>query len=96
MTVTNKELLDKFKQKHADASDWVDKWVALAEGTVWKTSQDIKNTYANASFLGGNIVIFNVKGNNYRLEIKVAYKTKVVKAIWAGTHSEYDKRNKKR
>ena len=96
MTVINKELLKEFKQKHADAIGWIDKWVAFAESTVWRTPQDIKDVYSSASFLRHNSVIFNVKGNNYRLEVKVAYNTAIVKAIWAGTHPEYDKRNKTR
>ena len=96
MTVVNKELLEEFKRKYTDASDWIDTWVAFTEGSVWKTPQDIKDRYSSASFLASNIVIFNVKGNNYRLEVKVAYNTAIVKAIWAGAHPEYEKRNKKR
>ena len=94
--VINKELLDEFKQKHTDVCNWIDRWVAFVEGTTWKTPQDIKNIHSRTSFLPQNIVVFDVKGNNYRLEVKVAYRTEIVKVIWAGTHSEYDKRNRKR
>ena len=48
------------------------------------------------SFLGGNIVIFNIKGNEYRLEVIVAYRTSVVVVEWVGTHTEYDVRNRRR
>ncbi len=46
---------------------------------------------ASASFLAGNIVIFNVKGNRYRLEVRVAYNIGG-SVLWAGTHAEYTKR----
>jgi hypothetical protein len=50
-------------------------------------------TRSTASFLSGNRVIFNVKGNLYRLEVTVAYKTSTVVVTWAGSHADYDKRN---
>ena len=96
MTVINKELLVEFKQKHADAGNSIDNWVAHVESTIWRTSQDIKKIFRSASLLAKNVVIFNIKGNNYRLETKVTYNTAIVKVTWVGTHSEYDKRNKKR
>ena len=47
-------------------------------------------------FLSGGVVIFNVKGNAYRLEVTVAYRTGVVVIDWIGTHREYDERNERR
>jgi len=49
--------------------------------------------YISASFLAERIVIFNVKGNRYRLEVQVAYNSGLVIVRWAGTHAEYMKRN---
>lgn len=96
MKLVGKNILDDFIRKHTEATDWIANWVADVEGSIWITPQDIKIKYQHASFLSGNFVIFNVKGNKYRLEVKVAYKTTIVKVVWAGTHNEYDKRNKKR
>lgn len=62
----------------------------------WVTPQDIKDRYPAASFLHGNVVIFNVRGNNYRMQVNVAFKTRIVTVLWIGTHSEYDDRNRKR
>lgn len=96
MRVVGREKLQDFTEKHTDAKDWIENWLADAENATWQTSHDIKATYASASFLGANTVIFNVKGNHYRLEVNVAYKTGVVAVLWAGTHSEYDQRNARR
>jgi mRNA interferase HigB len=49
-----------------------------------------------ASFLLGNIVVFNVRGNNYRMEVQVAYKVSVITVLWIGSHAEYDERNRRR
>lgn len=62
----------------------------------WETSQRIKARYASASFLRGNVVIFNVHGNAYRLEIHVAYRNRIVTVLWLGTHRQYDERNRRR
>lgn len=92
MILAGREILDEFSLEHADARSWIDNWIADAEPTVWKTPQDIKSNYASASFLADNIVIFNVKGNRYRLEVRIAYNTGIVVVRWAGTHAEYTKR----
>lgn len=60
----------------------------------WEGLQDIKDSYVAASFLPDNLVIFNVKGNRYRLEVQIAYRTGVVVIRWIGTHAEYTKRMK--
>jgi len=96
MRVIGRDKLDAFCGKHADARKWIENWLADTEAAVWLTPQDIKNRYSSASFLAANIVIFNVKGNEYRLEVIAAYKTGVVFVDWIGTHSEYESRNKAR
>lgn len=82
--------------KHCNAEGWIDNWMADVEGSTWNTSQDIKRKYPSASFLPENTVIFNVKGNSYRLEVKVAYQNRIVNVRWVGTHQEYDRRNRGR
>ncbi len=96
MTLIGKEILDSFITSRPEVKKWINTWIGEVEGTLWTTPHDIKAKYGSASFLANNIVIFNVKGNKYRLEIKVAYKTSIVKVLWAGSHEEYDKRNRER
>jgi mRNA interferase HigB len=92
MLLVGRKKLDDFSGAHADARPWIANWIADTEAERWRTPQDIKRSYASASFLPGNVVIFNVKGNNYRLEVQVAYNTGVVVVRWIGTHAEYTKR----
>ena len=92
MRIAGRDKLDEFSGAHADDRTRIDTWKADAETAVWKTPQDIKINYASASFLAANIVIFNVKGNRYRLEVRIAYNTGIVVVRWAGTHAEYTKR----
>lgn len=57
-------------------------WYQDTKKAIWKTPDDIKKTYSNASFLEDNRVVFNIKGNDYRLIVRVKF---------IGTHKEYDK-----
>lgn len=92
MRIVGRERVDEFLQLHADARPWIENWIADVEASKWATPQDIKAHYATASFLPDRVVIFNVKGNHYRLEVQVAYNTSVIVIRWMGTHAEYSKR----
>ena len=92
MLIVGRQKLSDFVDAHADARSWIENWIADTEQAHWRTLQDIKNVYASVSFLSGNVVIFNVKGNHYRLEVQLSYNTHVVIVRWAGTHAEYTKR----
>ncbi len=94
MILIGREKLQQFIRKHSNARSWVQAWLAEVEKFKWQGPQDIKKRYANASFLSDNVVIFDVKGSNYRLEVQVAYNTGKVIVKWAGTHAEYNRRHK--
>ena len=92
MFVHGRKLLFDFQRRHADAKSVVDIWLDETEKAEWKGPADIKREYASASFLPGNRVIFNIKGNRYRLVVVVVYVHGMVKIDWIGTHAEYSKR----
>jgi len=96
MNIAGRSLLEEFCAKHTDARPWVENWLSDTEAATWMKPQDIKHRYSSVSFLPNNAVIFNVKGNDYRLEVTCAYQSHVVVVKWVGTHAEYDERNRKR
>ncbi len=93
MQLVNTPILEELKANHADARGALDAWRAEVEQAAWSTPQDIKDRHATASFLGGNRVIFNIKGNSYRLIVKVRFQNGIVMIEWGGTHAEYDKKS---
>jgi mRNA interferase HigB len=95
MRVVGREKLDAFSAKHSDARPWLENWIADAELSVWKTPHDIKQNYSSASFLSGNVVVFNVKDNRYRLEVLVAYRTSTIVVREIETHAEYSKSSRR-
>lgn len=88
-------LLSAFGAEHPDCRKWIANWVADTRATRWATSHDVKARYPSASFLQTNVVIFNVRGNEYRLVTCIAYKSGVVVIKWIGTHDQYSKRHKR-
>ncbi|HEY3077009.1 MAG TPA: type II toxin-antitoxin system HigB family toxin [Burkholderiales bacterium] len=81
MRIAGRELLGLFCDKHADVRAWIERWLADVELAAWTKPGDIRSQYASASFLADGIVIFNVKGNAYRLEVVVAYRTGIVSIL---------------
>jgi len=78
-------------ETHAEVGPAVDAWLREATVATWRTPADIKARYVNVSFLAGNRVVFNLKGNKYRLDTKIAYQTDVIFVKRIGTHAEYDR-----
>lgn len=93
MIVLGKDKLKKFYKQHADSKSALITWHKDACESSWNTTQDIKNRYRSADFLSNNRVIFNIKGNNYRLLIQVRYQNGIALILWVGTHAEYSKKN---
>ena len=87
------EALQAFCRRHADVDQQVKAWVAEAREARWLKPTDIKARYPNASFLEGDRVVFNLKGNKYRLVVRVRYEGQIVRVQKIGTHAEYDKWN---
>jgi mRNA interferase HigB len=92
MNVISLKKIKEYGKKHADSRSALVSWYHEASAADWVTPQDIKKRYCSASFIGNNLVIFNIKGNRYRLVTKVSYKYKSVLIVWIGTHAEYDKK----
>ncbi len=95
MRVIAKKYLVQFWRVHRDAEQPLKAWYDDVVNANWSSPQDIKNHYRNASFLGNNRVVFNIKGNDYRLIVAVAYRLGVFYIKFIGTHAEYDSVNAK-
>lgn len=91
MKVRGLEKIVEFYERHAQAKGALEAWHDEVKRSDWKTSHDIKKRYASADFLGGNRVVFNIKGNHFRLVVQVIYVAGTVIIDRIGTHAEYDK-----
>ena len=91
MRVIAKSTLREFWEVYADAEDALQAWYEDAERARWNFPADIRSVYPTASFLANNRVVFNIRGNHYRLIVQVHYNTEIVYIRFVGTHAQYDR-----
>ena len=85
--------LRDFWERHPQAETPLKSWHAEARRADWRTPADIKAAHRNASFLANGRVVFNIKGNDYRLVVAVRYTSTTMFIRFVGTHAEYDRIN---
>jgi mRNA interferase HigB len=90
MRIIAVSFLRSFWLKHPDAEQPLLAWVDEVRKAAWSRPDQIKQKYRNASILKDRRVVFNIKGNDYRLVVSVAYHYQAVYVKFIGTHSEYD------
>lgn len=91
MIVVGLKKLEEFCKLHADVIEQINAWLCEVGKAQWQKPQDIKERYMSASILTDNGVVFNIKGNKYRIYVVISYKNGIVSIKKAGTHREYEK-----
>ncbi len=66
-------------------------WLDIVGGAKWRNPENVKASYPKASVLKGGRVVFNIKGNDYRLVARIQYQAGVIAVCFFGTHAEYDR-----
>ena len=90
--IKEKTLTDYCKAgRNNPATESLKAWVYEVRYSTWDNANELKSKYRNASVLSSKRVVFNIKGNDYRLIVDIEYKLKIVFIVWFGTHAEYDK-----
>lgn len=92
MRVISVRTLKEFWEKpgNGDSEQALKAWYAEAKEAEWKGPNDIKEQYHSASIIGSGRVVFNIKGNKYRLIVAIKYEFKIVYIRFIGTHKQYD------
>lgn len=86
-----KSTLREFWEIYPDSEQYLKTWYDTAKTTSWKNPNEVKLTYGSASILKNNRIVFNIKGNNYRLIAKFNFEKQWIFIRFIGTHAEYDK-----
>ncbi|RYD46193.1 MAG: type II toxin-antitoxin system HigB family toxin [Verrucomicrobiaceae bacterium] len=93
MRIIAVKTLRDFWEVHADAEQPLKSWYKEAIKAAWNEPNIIKQRYPSADVLPGNRIVFNIKGNAYRLIVRIHYNTGIIFIRFVGTHAEYDKIN---
>jgi len=79
------------QKKYKPAKGSLQSWIFEVRYSNWSNPNELKSKYRNASIISAKRVLFNIKGNDYRLIVDIEYKLGTIFIVWFGTHSEYDK-----
>jgi mRNA interferase HigB len=86
-----KSTLKIFWEMHSDSEQYLKTWYDTAMNADWKTPNDVKQTYANASILQNGRIVFNIRDNAYRMIVKFNFEKQWAFIRFIGTHNEYNK-----
>lgn len=91
MWVVKRKTLQEFWELHPDAERPLDTWYKDAEKADWDSPASVRRDYPTASIIANDRVVFNIKGNTYRLVVHIRYQHHKVFIRFIGTHADYDK-----
>lgn len=86
-----KRVLRDFWEKHPDSEQYLKTWYDTTKNSKWRSPNDVKQTFINASVLKSGRIVFNIRGNSYRLIVKFNFERQWAFIRFIGTHPEYDK-----
>jgi mRNA interferase HigB len=91
MRIISRKSLDGFIKKHPQSGQQLNLIISTFKNTFFENVNQVKEHFPKISILKDNRVVLNVHGNNYRLVLKINYKSNVAYVRYIGTHAEYDK-----
>ena len=97
MRIIARRSLKTFLDTRTGHHDWpalkaaLDAWYGEVKKAEWSSMADVKRLYATASIISADRVVFNIKGNSYRLVVAVDFEKAIVFSKWIGTHADYDR-----
>ncbi|CAN5155943.1 type II toxin-antitoxin system HigB family toxin [soil metagenome] len=93
MNIIREQTIRDFYGKYPDAKNWLITWLAVARKASWRNPHEVQQDYPSADQVGDQRMVFNVKGNKYRLVVRFSFQYKHALIKWFGSHAEYDKIN---
>ena len=95
MRIISRTTLLRFWKKYSDTEQPLKSWFDEVRNANWRSPNELKKQYRNASIITSKRVVFNIKGNAYRLIVDIEYSIGIIFIVWVGTHKEYNKLNVK-
>ena len=90
VNVVSRKTLVEFYQNHLDAREPLETWYKVCRKAEWQNFNEVRLAYPSADWVGDDRVVFNIKGNKFRLIGRFSFRYKSIQVKWIGTHSEYD------
>lgn len=95
MRVIAKSTLRDYWENNSDAEQSLLSWYKVAVKAKWKNFNEVKQQFGSCKVIGNDRIVFKIKGNNYRMIVKISFENQLIWIRFIGTHSEYDLINAK-
>lgn len=93
MVVISYRTIREFTEKHSDVEDQLNNWYVIAEQADWANFNEVRQMFGSVDAVGRDLYVFNIKGNSYRLIVRIIFRVRTVYIKFIGTHKQYDKVN---
>jgi mRNA interferase HigB len=91
VVVISYRTIREFIEEHADAEDALNNWYVFAEKADWANFNELRSDFGSADAVGNDLYVFNIRGNRYRLVVRIIFKVRTVFIKFVGTHEAYDR-----
>src|SRR5689334_20238072 len=93
MVIISKSSLNQFIIQHHASKDRLLDWYLKTKESDWASLSDVKNVFRTVDYVGDDLYVFNIGGNNFRLVARIIFPIRTVFIRFIGSHAEYDKIN---
>jgi mRNA interferase HigB len=93
MVVISYRIIREYTANHKDVEDQLNNWYTIAEKSDWANFNELRRVFNSVDAVGNDLYVFNIKGNDYRLIVRIIFRVRTIYIKFVGTHKEYDKVN---
>jgi mRNA interferase HigB len=90
VNVISRKTLVEFYERRPDAMEALETWYRVCKKATWRNFNEVRTAYPSADVVGDDRMVFNIKGNKYRLIARFSFRYKAIQVKWIGTHAEYN------
>jgi mRNA interferase HigB len=91
LVVISYKRIREFSVLYPDAAEALNNWYMFAEEADWANFNEMRNMYGSVDSVGDNLYVFNIRGGNYRLIVRIIFKVRTIYIKFIGTYKEYNK-----
>ena len=93
MVVLSYRTIREYSQIHRDAEEALNNWYLFAERSNWANFNEVRQMFGSVDAIGRDLYVFNIRGGNYRLIVRIIFRVRTIYIKFIGTHREYEKVN---
>lgn len=91
MVVISYKTIREYAEDHRDVEDQLNNWYTIAEKSDWANFNELRQMFNSVDAVGNDLYVFNIKGNEYRLIVRIIFRVRTIYIKFIGSHKEYDK-----